>query len=86
MLFRLLSSSLQSSSNGKGIIITINKFQQITFQNTCSYIAATNEFCDSLRQREFFQKKKKPWPKLRNLKATKIQTPCYYLTPHSPNA
>ena len=58
MLFRLLSSSLQSTSNGKGIIITINKFQQITFQNTCSYIAVTNEFCDSLRQREFCQKKK----------------------------
>ena len=35
----------------------------------------------------FFKKKKKePGLKLNNLKATKIQTPCYYLTPHSPNA
>ena len=34
----------------------------------------------------FFKKKKKPGLKLNNLKATKIQTPCYYLTLHSPNA
>ena len=33
-----------------------------------------------------FVKKKKPGLKLNNLKASKIQTPCYYLTPHSPNA
>ena len=32
------------------------------------------------------KKKKKPGLKLKNLKATKIQTPCYYLIPHSPNA
>ena len=34
----------------------------------------------------FVKKKKKPGLKLKNLKATKILTPCYYLIPHSPNA
>ena len=34
----------------------------------------------------FVKKKKKPGLKLNNLKASKIQTPCYYLIPHSPNA